>query len=811
MGKSGSSHEKLVRAATSRHKIWFFRLLACIGFPIFSLVLLEVGLRLVNFGYPTSFLLKTWHKGKPYLVQNNQFGWRFFGPRAARQPAPICIPYEKDTNTVRVVVFGESAAFGDPEPRFGLPRMLEAIFNLRHPDKKIEVINAAMTGINSHVILPLARDWTKTKTDVWVIYMGNNEIVGPFGIGSVFGNHALPRFAIEGGLLLKQTRIGQLIEAIIGSLLKSGAETHEWEGMRAFVGYKVPSWDPRLKKVYQNFEENLSDILATAKKSGVKVILCTVAVNLKDCAPFASLQAKDLPEAQLSEWKAFFEAATKAQAAHNFTNALPLYEKAKSIDNKHAELRFRIGQCALALGDSKYAKEEFEAALDLDALRFRCDTQLNTIIRKYASKDVEFVDCVRILETASPEGVPGLEYFYDHVHLTFLGNYLIAQSIVAAIERALNLPTNKNWPTIEACADLLAFTRWAMKLIYTEMLGRLSDVPFTYQANHEDQMRYLFETARKLPSTHSTETLIEAQNKIEMALKQWPHDAILWEQLAEVKQAQGDLQGATAAAKQALDILPTHTQCWNMLGILLANQHLYTEAMPAFEKAIQLDPQAVWAMHNLAQCYTRMGQPKKALALLKRATKIKPDYGTAWLLLGQVYEQVGRSNIAQACYKKAITKGVNQPEDLVTLARFCVTRGWYDQALTNYLAAIELNPLDVSLRLETGRLLAKQGRYNDAAFQFAAAVDLTPNNPQARMQLGTVLGLMGQHNMAEKEFREALRLDPNQVEARVNLGVALYKQGKLEEARTQFEQVLQHNPNDPTAQFYLTRIRESAK
>ena len=45
-----------------------------------------------------------------------------------------------------------------------------------------------MTGINSHVILPLARDCEEARADVWVIYMGNNEVVGPFGAGTVFGS-----------------------------------------------------------------------------------------------------------------------------------------------------------------------------------------------------------------------------------------------------------------------------------------------------------------------------------------------------------------------------------------------------------------------------------------------------------------------------------------------------------------------------------------------------------------------------------------------------------------------------------------------
>src|SRR5579864_3885884 len=111
----------------SKGKLWCFRLLLVIGVPVVLLGLLELVLRLAGFGYPTGFLLASQRDGKDVLVQNNQFGWRFFGAAMARTPAAICIPKAKGPNTIRVVVFGESAAFGDPDPSFGLPRMLEAM------------------------------------------------------------------------------------------------------------------------------------------------------------------------------------------------------------------------------------------------------------------------------------------------------------------------------------------------------------------------------------------------------------------------------------------------------------------------------------------------------------------------------------------------------------------------------------------------------------------------------------------------------------------------------------------------------------
>jgi hypothetical protein len=140
----------------SHPKLWFFRLAALTVLPILLLLCLELGLRLFGVGYPTSFFLKRQVAGRTVLTENDKFGWRFFGPALARTPRPIELPVSKPPQTCRVFVFGESAAYGDPKPEFGLPRMLEVLLRDRFPTAKIEVVNVAMTGINSNVVLPIA-------------------------------------------------------------------------------------------------------------------------------------------------------------------------------------------------------------------------------------------------------------------------------------------------------------------------------------------------------------------------------------------------------------------------------------------------------------------------------------------------------------------------------------------------------------------------------------------------------------------------------------------------------------------------------
>ena len=59
--------------------------------------------------------------------------------------------------------------------------------------------------------------------------------------------------------------------------------------MQMFMNGRIGYDDPARLRAYANFKGNLEDILRTAHRAGVPVVLSTVAVNLKDCAPFASI------------------------------------------------------------------------------------------------------------------------------------------------------------------------------------------------------------------------------------------------------------------------------------------------------------------------------------------------------------------------------------------------------------------------------------------------------------------------------------------------------------------------------------------
>ena len=128
----------------------------------------------------------------------------------------------------------------------------------------------------------------------------------------------------------------------------------------------------------------------------------------------------------------------------------------------------------------------------------------------------------------------------------------------------------------------------------------------------------------------SVAALRTARSTAEAALARWSNDAALWEQLSEIKQAQGDYAGAAAAAQRSLDQVPSSAACQLLHGILLAQSGKYTDAFAAFKRVVALDPQGVWARQNLALCLRELGRRDEAILELKRALILKPDYGYVW-------------------------------------------------------------------------------------------------------------------------------------------------------------------------------------
>lgn len=627
---SGTSQASPPPAAHRRR--WWFPLAAVLLIPLL-VVLAELALRLAGYGYATDYFVP--HPAAPgRLVENQRFPWRFIPPTLARPPDPLMLAPVKPPDTYRIFVFGESAAEGDPAPPFGFARILEVLLRARYPGARFEVVNTAFTAINSHVILPIARQCAGLQGDLWLVYMGNNEVIGPYGLAPVFSRWAPPLPVLRASLALKTTRLGQWCAALVESLRRSEAAARGWGGMSMFLNHQVNPDDPRLAAVYANFERNLADIIRLGRGARARVVLSTVASNLRDCAPFGSLHRADLTPEQLAVWEALYRAGVAAETRGDFAEALSAYVQAAGVDDRFADLHFRKGRCALALGRSGEAREHFARARDLDTLRFRADSRLNGIIRDTAragaAQGVQLLDAERVLAEATPDGVPGEEWFYEHVHFNFAGNYRLACAFAGAVAALLppaitaRATPDAAWLSEAECARRLGYSPGQERDICEVMRRRFEEPIYRRQLDDAERLARLARRLEKLRGEAKPGARQQAARIVREALAGAPDDPVLHALLARTLLAAGQPEPALSQWRAVAARLPHDPTASFESAQILLQMGKTAEAEAEFRRAIELNPDHARSHEGLGLLYARQARAAEALRHLRAAVRLDP-------------------------------------------------------------------------------------------------------------------------------------------------------------------------------------------
>jgi tetratricopeptide (TPR) repeat protein len=697
-------------------RLWLFRIVALTVIPALLFLLLELGLRIVGYGFPTTTTIKCRVNDKASYRRNSKFAWRFFPRNIAREFDPFIFPAIKPDDTYRVFVLGASAAQGAPDAAFCFGRILQVMLRQQYPQANFEVINVAMPAINSHVVVEIAGDCARHQTDLFIVYLGNNEVVGPYGAGTVFtpisSNLSLIRF----GIAIKATRLGQLITNLLES---AGADdaSKVWRGMKMFLEKQVRADDTNLRIVYRHFQKNLQDIRRLACKSGVNIIFCTVPSNLKDSPPFASLHRPNLTDIEKKSWEELYQQGVAYESAGKYAEAVKRYLKAAEIDDSYADLQFRLGRCYWAMSEYDKARERYIRARELDTLRFRADNRINEIIRNVAcdrtAEGVYLLDAVRTFEKNSPHEIPGEELFYEHVHMNFHGNYLLATTICKQAEEILPEKIKRQNAnhglllTESECAQRLAYNDLARHKIADEVLNKfIKEAPFTNQLYHKQQVRQLEGKIKVLKANLTPESLKNAAAEYQRAIENEPSDRWLrWRYAFLLSENLGNYEAAAEQLRLIQQDWPHDYNVHTSRGILLARLGDGDPAIAEFLKAIRIMPTCAKTHYYLGLAYQTKGQLDKAVKCYSITVRLQPNFIEAYDSLGGVLFQQGK--LAEAV--QVLRKGLLYAPD------------------------------DVVLRSHMGILLENQGLTAEAIKELRTALQIDPNSAKTQKALKAIL------------------------------------------------------------------------
>ena len=700
--KKGETNTRGTIKANARRTVQY--IIAIIVIPLVLFFLLEGLLTVVNYGYPVTFFIKKECEGQYQYVANHKIGWRYFPkPVAPRLHFPGHFPAIKGDNTYRIFVFGESAVQGDVLGNFSFTYMLNEMLKAHYPDIHFEVINTGMVAISSWTVLQFVKEMVKYQPDLFIIYCGNNEIVGPYGPGTVFASFGSRTF-VKLQIWARSLKITQLLKSVRENIQQRLFKKKPvlWKGMEMFLEKQIPVDDDSLPVAIGNFRQNIKEMVEISQNHGVKVMVSTVASNVKDSPPFSSMHRADLSDRELMTWESLYQQGVSLERQDLFSKAIEIYHKAEKIDAAYAELNFRLANCYYHLGNYTKAKEYYIKARDKDTLRFRPSSAINQVIKQdYERQPIEnftqLVDIEKSFAEASPEGIPGENLFYDHVHLNITGNYLAASIIFDSIinngwiSKVSTAETSEGSTCSKTeCLKRLGYTKTDESKLLNKIIRVLSKPPFTNQLNHETYLRDL--------------------------------------KLQYEKSAKGK------------------------------NEEFMDKTVAAYKEALLLNPHNEGLRLRLASTYKQMGQYEQARDQYLKLLKMNPDKPQILHLLAKVYSKLGNSGKAIEYYQEAIKNRPYNPGWYSDRGSVYFKKGDYDKAISDFSQALRIEPNYAVAYNNRGSVYFKKGDYDKAISDFNQALSIAQNYAAAYNNRGLAYAKKGDYDRAREDFHKAQRL-----------------------------------------------------
>ena len=168
-----------------------------------------------------------------------------------------------------------------------------------------------------------------------------------------------------------------------------------------------------------------------------------------------------------------------------------------------------------------------------------------------------------------------------------------------------------------------------------------------------------------------------------------------------------------------------------MMGLTYYEQGAETEAMRAFEQALEEDPGLAEAHLYIGNIHARQGRNPAAADAYERAIRIDPEFVEAYNNLGTMYANMNRTEDAMEAYRGALSLDDRFHDARTNLGLLYAEAGRLDDAIDEYMKVIRAEVGIAEVHNNLGMAYLSRGRYEEARGQFQKAVALRDDFAEA--------------------------------------------------------------------------------
>jgi serine/threonine protein kinase/Tfp pilus assembly protein PilF len=304
-----------------------------------------------------------------------------------------------------------------------------------------------------------------------------------------------------------------------------------------------------------------------------------------------------------------------------------------------------------------------------------------------------------------------------------------------------------------------------------------------------------------------------------------------------VEVQQQDLAAMEGVGTESIEAYQAYSRA--MLNLRLAGRESMERAIALFERALELDPNYVEALVELAGALELkslfLSSPElltRSLALSERALAIRPDDPDAHVQRGDTLLAMGRADEAIAALQRGVRLKPDRAAAYGSLARaYWLGKGQVDEAIREFEEMLRLNPEAGYTHLQLAMLYTMRGDFDAAERVARQAIRLQDQVMSgttgliivgAHSRLGYALYRQGRYDEAILEYRRELQLlavsdhllrDRTSIELHQKLAAAYRRKGDLanaesheREAIERFDARLAAGADEPFSRYYLATL-----
>ncbi|PYV44838.1 MAG: hypothetical protein DMG06_04830 [Acidobacteria bacterium] len=294
--------------------------------------------------------------------------------------------------------------------------------------------------------------------------------------------------------------------------------------------------------------------------------------------------------------------------------------------------------------------------------------------------------------------------------------------------------------------------------------------------------------------------------------------AEIYQNLGLVYHLQSRYQDAIPSFEKALNLQPNLWASHLFLGIGLYKTNQFSRALPPLRKALELDPQnaELEGRFWVGVTHLALHQYPEAIAALERRLERTPKDVEVLYNLLQAHNQYSAKLLKQASGEAdpAYTQGKYHAELAAKILQRVTEidpnsyrlhqmegevyeqREQYPKAIESYKAAYALKPDLPGIRFAIGSVYWKTRQFDEAARWLQDELKTNPYHAIANYQLGNIYVYHNQASQAIRYLRETVSAQPQFMDAHRYLGKALLQVEQYDEALDHLRLVAQAEPED---------------